>query len=177
MVTVVPAIPRRRSCRAGRWRRPTSSVKSRRRRGAAVVVDDVLDHRQRRRLVVVGDRAGLGLPPLATVPEHSADVDSGVPAGPVSVTVVGAGVERHRRARRLGAGERGGSGLVAVTFIVKSPAAVPPLSLMTCLITISVAGQVVVGDGAGLASAPIGDGARCSQPSNGLRCNPTARSR
>ena len=57
-------------------------------------------------------------------------------------------------------GRRPGSVLVAGHVIVKFAAlAVPPLSLITCLITISFGGDVVVGDRAGLRLAD-GDRAR-----------------
>ena len=106
-------------------------------RGAVAVVDHVLDHDQLRRDVVVGHRAGLGLP----------DGDRAGAVARLGLRVAGRAGLRDRvaarvdgdvRARRLGAREVGGLVPGSSTVIVKLPAvAVPPLSLITCLITTS----------------------------------------
>src|SRR5439155_20157190 len=69
-------------------------------------------------------------------PEQSAENELAYPVGPVSLTEYDPGSSVTSVPGDSAPGKLDGLGLVAVTDIVKSLAtAVPPLSLMTCLIT------------------------------------------
>ena len=119
-------------------------------RVAAVVVDDLLDHHELGRIVVVRHRPRLWLA-VGDSARALVRVLSRVALGAGLRDVVEPASGSPSVPGRLSAREDHRALVRPATSIVKSPAsAFPPLSLITCLITVSCRPLVVVGHRAGL---------------------------